>query len=97
VHAPINIYDLQIVNRDAGPMLQPFTVISMRSSDMTGLLYRTTGALAALELNIHVAQIGCENGIAEDVFFVTDAQGAIVPDSELDNMSSRLRALLQST
>jgi UTP:GlnB (protein PII) uridylyltransferase len=96
LHAPVNIYDLAVVNRDMGPTLGVCTAISLRSADMTGLLYRTTGALAALELNIQVAQINSENGVAEDLFFVTDAQGAPWPENDLQALSTRLRSMLQS-
>jgi UTP:GlnB (protein PII) uridylyltransferase len=96
LHTPVNIYDLAVVNRDMGPTLGVCTAISLRSADMTGLLYRTTGALAALELNIQVAQINSENGVAEDLFFVTDAQGAAWPDNDLEGLTTRLRSMLQS-
>jgi UTP:GlnB (protein PII) uridylyltransferase len=94
--APVNIYDLTVVNRDMGPTLGVCTAISLRSADMTGLLYRTTGALAALEMNIQVAQINSENGVAEDLFFVTDARGAAWPDNDLDGLANQLRSMLQS-
>jgi UTP:GlnB (protein PII) uridylyltransferase len=96
LHAPVNIYDLAVVNRDMGPMLGVCTAISLRSADMIGLLYRTTRALAALELNIQVAQINSENGVAEDLFFVTDAQGAAWPDAGLETLATQLRSMLQS-
>jgi UTP:GlnB (protein PII) uridylyltransferase len=96
LHAPVNIYDLKIVNRDMGPTLGICTAISLRSADMTGLLYRTTGALAALDLNIQVAQINSENGVAEDQFFVTDARRVALPDNALESLATRLRAMLQS-
>lgn len=47
------------------------TMVKLRSPDVAGLLYRLTAALAALELNISVAQINTENGVSNDVFFVT--------------------------
>jgi UTP:GlnB (protein PII) uridylyltransferase len=96
LNTPVNIYDLTVVNRDMGPTLGVCTAISLRSVDMTGLLYRTTGALAALELNIQVAQINSENGVAEDLFFVTDARGAAWPDNELESLAIQLRSMLQS-
>ncbi len=96
LHTPVNIYDLKVVNRDMGPTLGVCTAISLRSADMTGLLYRTTGALAALELNIQVAQINSENGVAEDQFFVTDARGVAWPDEELETLATQLRTMLQS-
>jgi UTP:GlnB (protein PII) uridylyltransferase len=36
-----------------------------------GLLHRLTAALAALRINISVAQINTESGITNDVFYVT--------------------------
>jgi UTP:GlnB (protein PII) uridylyltransferase len=94
--APVSLQELQIENRDYGAPFGRCTAIVMRAEDTPGLLFRTTAALAELNLNILVAQVNSHDGMAEDTFFVTDAQGEPLPEDELPTIARRLTQILQS-
>lgn len=68
-----------------------FTLVTVRAPDISGLLYRLTAALAALELNISVAQINTENGESNDVFYVT-RRGAPLNEAECRELPVLLAA-----
>lgn len=69
------------------------TLVTLRAPDIPGLLYRLTAALAALELNISVAQINTENGVSNDVFFVT-RHGCPLDEAACRDLPVRLTAKL---
>lgn len=73
------------------------TRITLRTETNPGVLYRISNALAALDLNICIAQINTFEASTDDTFFVTDRQGQPVPEEELSNTGLRLRALLEDS
>ena len=74
------------------------TVISIVCNNVPGLLYHTSRAIAALELDIHTAKVTTWGGQAEDAFYVTkrDADGCDVkiPDDEIKSVLDELRQRL---
>jgi [protein-PII] uridylyltransferase len=72
-----------------------FTIISLRTQSTVGLLYRVTAALAALELNINVAQINTENGETNDVFYVT-SKGEPLDEETRASLPQKLTSLLNN-
>ena len=59
------------------------TVVHVVADDTPGLLYRMTTILSRNRLEIHSAKIATWGGKAEDVYYVTRADGTKVPDSDL--------------
>jgi UTP:GlnB (protein PII) uridylyltransferase len=88
--APLNIYEIAMENRDAS-----LTRLTLHAEDNPGVLYRSTAALAHLNLHIRVAQISTRDEAADDIFFITDAQGTQLPDAQLSSIAVNLRTLLQ--
>jgi UTP:GlnB (protein PII) uridylyltransferase len=88
-HGPIQVYDLSASTTGEG-----FTLIKLRAADDSGVLYRVTRALASLELDVAHAQINTFEKSIDDVFFVRNAQGGVLSESEaaqtLDSLRDRL-------
>jgi [protein-PII] uridylyltransferase len=89
--APLNIYEIRIENRPRDGLTQ----ITLRAEDNPGVLYRSTTALAQLNLNIRAAHASSRDAAADDTFFVTDINGAMLGESALPTIANNLRALLQ--
>ena len=74
------------------------TVISLVCNNIPGLLYHTTRAVAALELDIHTAKVTTWGGQAEDAFYVTkrshDGHDIKIPDDEIRDVLDELRKRL---
>ncbi len=52
----------------------PFTALDVVARDRRGLLFAISGALGSMGLNIEFASINTRSGLAQDVFFLTDAE-----------------------
>lgn len=92
-YPPLHVYDISTT-----PSTPPApAVITLRAEDHPGVLYRTTVGLAALELNIKVAQINTAGGIVDDIFFVTKVQDQPLSATETDEIAPQLRAILQAS
>ena len=74
------------------------TVISIVCNNIPGLLYHTSRAVAALELDIHTAKVTTWGGQAEDAFYVTrrgaDDCDVKIPDGEIKDVLEELRKRL---
>jgi [protein-PII] uridylyltransferase len=57
-----------------------YTVIDVRAQDRLGLLYVIASTLSALDLDVALAKIATEVDQAMDVFYVTEKDGAKVPE-----------------
>jgi len=62
--------------------LERFTILSLFAYDQSGLLYRVSSALANLNLVLHFAKIDTHLDQIADVFYVTEADGALITDPE---------------
>lgn len=89
--APLDIHEIHLENRSRDDLTQ----ITLRAGDTHGVLYRVTAALAQLGLNIRAAHAATHDEAAEDTFFVTDTQGAMLDETTLVTIASELRTLLQ--
>ena len=68
------------------------TAVRVRAADRVGLLYDIARAIAETELDIHWARALTQDGIARDVFHVTDASGEPVDDPGLlGHLAMRIR------
>jgi [protein-PII] uridylyltransferase len=67
------------VNNDEA---RAYTIIEVRAPDRFGLFYSIVNILGAQQVNITAARIATAVDIAVDVFFVTDATGAKIVDTE---------------
>ena len=74
-------------------LTERFTVIDVVCGDRIGLLYGLTRALGDLGCDIHFAKIDTQQGLATDVFYVTEVGGARVLDPE---KTHNIRLLLQA-
>lgn len=72
------------------------TLITLRAQNSRGVLHRATAALAAMDLDVCVAQINTEGDNTNDVFFVSK-NGKALSESELLRVVPHLRALMQGT
>jgi [protein-PII] uridylyltransferase len=70
-----------------------FTVVDVICGDRIGLLYGLSRALADLNCDIHFAKIATTQGVATDVFYVTEIGGGQVTDRE---RIANLRRLLSA-
>jgi [protein-PII] uridylyltransferase len=57
-----------------------YTVIDVRAQDRLGLLYVITSTLSEMDLDVALAKIATEVDQAMDVFYVTERDGAKVPE-----------------
>jgi len=76
-------------------MSDDHTVVWVTVEDKTGLLYRLTRALSVCRLNLHTAKITSWGGSAQNVFYVTRAEGGKVADGDLEPLRARLREAIQ--
>jgi len=76
-------------------MSDDHTVVWVTVEDKAGLLYRLTRALSVCRLNLHTAKITSWGGSAQNVFYVTRAEGGKVSDEELESLRARLREAIQ--
>jgi [protein-PII] uridylyltransferase len=72
------------------------TVVEVRADDEPGLVYRISGTLAQLGLNISLAKIATEKTQALDVFYVTHADGRALDAHELPGVESALLSALDA-
>ncbi|MBI1761786.1 MAG: [protein-PII] uridylyltransferase [Acidobacteria bacterium] len=70
------------------------TILEVQTADRLGLAYKLASTLASLSLDIVFAKVATEKHLALDVFYVTDAAGRKLPDSELAELERALRAVL---
>lgn len=89
-YPPLRLDQVSVRNNE----LRGQTVIRLRGRDEPGVLYRTATALAALGLDIAVAQIDTADSAVEDIFYVTDANGQALPETELRALGRSLRLAL---
>ena len=67
------------------------TILQIFAEDRTGLLYNITRTLFELGISVTAAKIGTHLDQVVDVFYVTDATGEKIQDSErLDSIRCRL-------
>ncbi|GAB6039114.1 [protein-PII] uridylyltransferase [Fundidesulfovibrio butyratiphilus] len=59
-----------------------YTLVEVTGPDRMGLLYDVAKALEELELQVHMAKINTPGATVHDVFFVRDASGAKLTDSD---------------
>jgi [protein-PII] uridylyltransferase len=89
----VQTYEITAVEDTSGK----HTIIKVRTDATPGILHRMTGALAAMELNISVAQINTEAGLTKNVFYVTNRQGKPLSHDETESINYRLTALLNDS
>ncbi|MCW5970316.1 MAG: [protein-PII] uridylyltransferase [Blastocatellales bacterium] len=70
------------------------TILEVRAADRPGLAYRIASALAGRDLDINFAKVATEKNLALDIFYVTDARGAKLPDAELPAIECAIRDAL---
>ena len=87
----LSIDELSAVNTAA----RDLTLITLRARNSRGVLHRATAALAALDLDICIAQINTEDKNTSDVFFVSK-DGKALSETELLQFLPHLRTLLQN-
>lgn len=71
------------------------TVIWVTAEDRVGLLFQLSHAFAECGLNLHSAKIATWAGKAENVYYVTDAQGRRLPESDLATVAARVRRVAE--
>jgi UTP:GlnB (protein PII) uridylyltransferase len=91
IQGPLQVHDLS-----ASRTGDDYTLIKLRAADDNGVLYRVTGALAALHLDVAHAQINTFEKAIDDVFFVLDAQGQPLSEEETAQKLEQLRRMLES-
>ncbi|MEJ7711968.1 MAG: HD domain-containing protein [Pyrinomonadaceae bacterium] len=69
---------------------QGATVFEVRAIDEPGFAYKIASALGALNLDIVCARVTTEKSDALDVFYVTDATGAKLPEATLRSVEIEL-------
>jgi [protein-PII] uridylyltransferase len=70
------------------------TVVEVRAPDAVGLLYRITGAIAEMDLDIHSAKVATLGDDVVDSFYVRDRDGRKVIDP--DHLAELERAILSA-
>ncbi|WP_442815088.1 MULTISPECIES: [protein-PII] uridylyltransferase [unclassified Streptomyces] len=71
------------------------TVIEVRAQDAPGLLYRLGHALEASGVRVRSAHVSTLGANAVDAFYVTDPEGARLPDAEAARLAERLETELR--
>jgi [protein-PII] uridylyltransferase len=89
----VQTYDIAVLEDATGNS----TLIKVRTDATPGILYRMTSALAALELNISVAQINTEHGQTKDIFYVTDRFGKPLSGADSLAIAQRFSAQLNDS
>ena len=79
----------------AAPAREGMCQITLRARDEATLLFRVTGALARLKLDIAHAQINTFETSVADVFFVGKTDGAAIGTEEIPGLLDQLRRELQ--
>lgn len=87
---------LQVDEISASPTAQGHLLITLRTPDSSGVLFRVTRALAALQLDIAHAQVNTSENAVDDVFFVSRANGGVLEETEIAALVEELRRLLGS-
>ncbi|RYG64910.1 hypothetical protein EON80_18335 [bacterium] len=90
-HGPIQVHDLSSSTTAEG-----YTLIKLRAADDSGVLYRVTRALAALNLDVAHAQINTFEKAIDDVFFVHNSSGFALAEEDAAQAMSELREKLES-
>ncbi len=73
------------------------TVIEIEAEDRMGLLYTIAQVLAELDVDISVAKISTERGVAMDTFYIAERDGSRVEaPARLGEIQERLRAAIDS-
>ena len=73
-----------------------FTVIEIGAPDRIGLLYDITRTLSDLELDVHLAKVATYTDRVIDAFYVRDAVGRKVAESDaVASIERSIRALLE--
>jgi [protein-PII] uridylyltransferase len=86
---------LQIVRLKArNDLSKTHTVFEVAGRDQLGFLFCVSAALSSLGLNIHTSKITTRGRMAEDAFYVTDAQGSKLRDDEAGMAEDALLRLL---
>ena len=88
---PLHIEELT-VTKNASP--DGLTRIALRARDSAGLLVHAAAALAALGLDIRVAQLNTREGNIDDVFYVACKSGEAISASP-EKLTADLRAALE--
>ncbi|MFD0630970.1 HD domain-containing protein [Catenulispora yoronensis] len=70
------------------------TVLEVRSHDAPGLLYRAAAALAETGVSVRSARISTLGAEAVDVFYVVDADGAVLPEGEAARVAGAVARVL---
>ena len=89
-NAPLLVHDLSATT------VGNHTLIKLNAADDNGVLYRVTRALAHLKINIAHAQINTFEKNVDDVFFVSNQNGAPLEEAAIENLLPALRSALQS-
>ncbi|MCS7252418.1 MAG: HD domain-containing protein [Armatimonadota bacterium] len=87
----VNVHSISVSNS----VSKVCTVIHIKADDRKGLLFRITGAISSLGLDIVTAKIATWRDVAEDSFYVITRDGTKVPDEELERLKSELRERLE--
>lgn len=87
VPAEAVVHDLRAQN----DMSDDHTVVWVTAEDRVGLLFRLSRAFAQCGLNLHSAKIATWGGRAENVFYVTDAEGRKLADEGLPDLIAQVR------
>lgn len=88
---PLQVYDLSSSTTAEG-----HTLIKLRAADDSGVLFRVTRALAALDLDVAHAQINTFEKAIDDVFFVRNSAGEALTEEQANHVLTNLRQHLQS-
>ncbi|MBV9864805.1 MAG: hypothetical protein JO316_05615 [Abitibacteriaceae bacterium] len=91
-YPPLHIYDIS-----SQPGTANQAVITLRAEDHPGVLYRTTAGLAALGLDIQVAQINTAESAIDDIFYVTKTSDTPFTEAEAQSIAPQLRSILQAS
>ena len=79
-----------VIDNDTHPV---YTVVDIQTPDRLGLLYNILTGFGEAGLNIALSRIATEKGAAIDSFYVTDAEGGKIKETE---SVARLQQLLQN-
>lgn len=70
------------------------TVTEIRAPDVPGILHHLTRQISGQGLSIHSARVGTWGYEAHDVFYVTDNNGGLVTDPQIEGLAAALGASL---
>lgn len=94
-YPPLMVHE---VRAEAAPEIALDTIrLSLRTQDSSGVLLRTASALAAMQLNIRIAQINTlPDGTTDDIFYLRHHSGRTLSNDESEQIATQLRATLQN-